>query len=248
MKKIAEPAIQLLFLVLSILVAVLPSGLYISHEAWSDLFLTNIINGVLAGLYLLARLILRNRNSLEDLQRAMLLFVIYSCLPVCVLIINPVTRFLSILCFTGAFVIFIFKNIQAQDFEDSPKLKSRGRIIFSILLLLFGAGFLFRGVNVIYQYMNGLSGITGMLVSVSDIIISLIWIAVGISVIRNKIFGMSNVLPCFIQASLLFVGLIVFLVFNPLIINTPVDIEAVIVISVMSLFFFVPAIILLKEK
>ena len=248
MKKIAEPAIQLLFLVLSIFAAVLPSSVYINHEAWSDLFLTNIINGALAGLYLLARLILRNRNSLEDLQRAMLLFVIYSCLPVCVLIINPVTRFLSILCFTGAFVIFIFKNIQAQDFKDSPKLKSRGRIIFSILLLLFGAGFLFRGVNVIYQYMNGLSGITGMLVSVSDIIISLIWIAVGISVIRNKIFGMSNVLPCFIQASLLFVGLIVFLVFNPLIINTPVDIEAVIVIIAMSLFFFIPTIILVKKK
>ncbi len=247
MNKIAEPTVQFLFLILSIIAAILPSGAYINHEAWVNLFLTNIINGFITGFYLLARFILRNKNPLESLQRAMLLVVIYSCLPVFVLIANPITRILSVVCFTGAFAVFILKTVHIHDAKLFPKLMNRGRLLFSILLLLFSAGFLARGVNVIWQYVIGISEITDMLISISDITICLIWGIVGVGFMRNKIFGDLNVLPCFIQASLLFIGLIIFLVINPLVIDTPVDMEAVIVITGMSLFFFIPTIILLKK-
>ncbi len=248
MTKIAEPVVQLLFLILSIFAAVLPAGAYVNYKAWTSLFLTNVINGFIAGLYLFSRFILRKKTTLEKLQRAMLLFIIYSCLPVLVIVSNPVARILSIVCFAGAFAVFILKNIDSRDAESFSELKIRGRVLFSILLLLFGLGVLVRGANVIYQYAVGMSTITDMLVSISDIIISVIWCVVGVGLIRKKAFGESNVLPCYLQASLLFIGLIVFLVLNPLVIDAAIDFEAVIVIAVMGLFFFVPTIILLRNK
>jgi hypothetical protein len=245
--KLAEPLVQSLFLILSVYSAVLPAESYLNYPAWENLFLTNIINVVIVVLYLLARFMLRKRNPVENLQKAMLLYIIYNCPPIFVFVSSPVTRILSTLCFFGSLIVFILKNKSSNNISVVSELSKSFRVVLGALLLLFGIGFIFRGVGVIYQYVSGGSELADMLVSVSDIIICVIWGTVAIQFIMNRTYGNSNVLACYMQASLLFIGLILFLIINPLLIEAQTDIEAVIVIVGMSLFFFIPTIILLRK-
>lgn len=249
MKKYFEPIIQLLFLMLSVMGVLIHLDAYASMEVYKELYLTNIINIAVVAIYLVVRLALRHKNHLESLQRGMLLYVIYNCLPIFFLMNTTITKILSMVCFFGALGLFIMKNLdKMQKTWMNKEMISGLRIILSIPLLVFGAGFLARGVNMIVLYMNGMANITEMFVSISDIIISVIWIPVAIGVLRKSFFGRSNVLACYILASLLFITLIVFLVINPLIFNMTLDFESVVIVLVMGLFFFIPTILLLIKE
>lgn len=249
MKKYFEPIIQVLFLALSVIGALIHFDAYSSLEVYKELFLTNIISIAVISIYLVLRLVLWHKNHLESLQRGMLLYVIYNCLPIFFLITLPVTRILSMVCFFSALSLFIMKNLgEMNSTWLSKEMKLGFRIVLGLPLLVFGVGFLARGINMIILYINGLTNITEMFVSISDIIISVIWIPVAFGILRKSVFGMSNVLACYILASLLFVTLIVFLVINPLIFNMLFDFESVIIVFIMGLFFFIPTILLLRRE
>lgn len=248
MRRFFEHSIHLLFFILSVLGAVLHADAYISEQVYEELFLANIINAVIFGIYLLIRFLYRQKAPNESLERAMFLFIIYSCIPVFILMTPLITRILSIICLAGGVGLFILKNLEGMKQSFSGKeMKTLFRVIYSMPLLAFGIGFLYRGIKMIIQYTSGEAMLTDMLVSISDIMICLIWIPAAIGFLRKNLFGMSNILACYIQASLLFIGLTAFLVINPLIFNKPVDIEAVVVIVVMALFFFIPT-VLLRES
>jgi hypothetical protein len=106
--------------------------------------------------------------------------------------------------------------------------------------MAFAVIFIARGVMNIGKYLSGDLGRSDFAVSVSDIVVSLVWLACGILFLADKRFGNGNIVPVLFQSSLLYIGLIIYLIVTPIVYREAFDWGGIVVIVIMSLFFITP--------
>jgi len=77
-------------------------------------------------------------------------------------------------------------------------------------------------------------------VLVADLVLSVVWIGVGVQLWRRRALGYTLGAGLLFQASMLFVGLIAFLLLQPVLTDVPLAMVDVVVVALMGLICFVP--------
>lgn len=148
----------------------------------------------------------------------------------------------------SAYLIFILiKNIDGASIryrlKDVAPVKSAGWI-----MILFGAGFVFRAFNMLFQAITRQTTLppSEIGVLIADIVVSILWICGGVMLLRRMDLGYVCGLGLLFAASMLFVALIVFLLLQPLLTGSPFALVDVLVVLVMGIVCSIPFILFLR--
>ena len=239
-----QTLVFIVFGVLSVLSVVQGKDIYLNIAAYEDLFLTNLINAAVMIIFLAVMLFSKGSSAGAPIRSAMLLFIIYSCIPVFLLISSILIKILTAVVFIISVPLFLENVFQNRDGKIRRSDRKIWRIIAGLIPVLFAVIFFFRGVNNIFIYITKDLSLTDLTVSISDILISIFWFAAGLGYLLNKSFGIRNIFSVYLNSSLLFLTLLIFLILNPLLKSEQIDVIGAAVIAVMGLFFFIPAAIL----
>jgi hypothetical protein len=168
----------------------------------------------------------------------MILFIIYNSISVVILLENYAIKSISLIIIIISIMkyIKINRNMIYRDYI----IKKTERIFLGMILISFSLMFIFRGTYQINEFLSENINIIELSVSLSDIVVCIIWLVVGISFIKNRKFGNMNVFSIYFQACLLFMTLTLYLIINPMIEKTKIDFESLLAIILMSMIFYIP--------
>lgn len=204
--------------------------------------LVNLIIGLplfLIGLFLLSK----NRFLGCVLLPGALVYVIYNYFAY--LVARPLSIF-TLLNFVLVFLAgYTLIDLLTRLDHEAVKARLEGSIPrkwSGWLLLVMGIGFFgFALYNNINAFLVGDPLPLGeQVTSLSDMLVSSLWVGGGILLLRNKGLGYTAGLGLLIAVSSLFIGLILFFFLAPLIVGTPFDWVDVVTVFVMGLICFIP--------
>lgn len=111
------------------------------------------------------------------------------------------------------------------------------------LVTLFGVLFIGRSAGIFWDAAAGRNPLppTEIGVLTADILLSLVLISGGILLIRRKPLGYILGPGIMLAVSALFLGVILLVLIQPLFTGTPLDVEALLTLLVVSLIFWIPA-------
>ncbi len=243
--------IGLLMLGVSLVGLISPNKVYPTVELRNSFLANDVVNlGIGLPILLFSmRYAQRGRLVGRLLWPGALLYVLYNYLaylfgaPV-----GVVTIGYFILVVLSAYLIYcLIKEIDGkavrQRLEKVAPVRSEG-----LIMILFGAVFLFRAFNRLFQAAMGSAALQppeiGVLVA--DSIVSILWIVGGVMLLRRMNLGFVCGLGLLFAASMLFVALVVFLLLQPLLTGAPFALADVVVVLVLGLVCSIPFILFLR--
>ena len=211
-----------------------------------ETFLVNDLVNLIIGLplFLIGLFLLRKNKFLGCvLLPGALVYVIYNYFAY--LVARPLSIF-TLLNFVLVFLAsYTLIDLLTRLDHEAVKARLEGAIPrkwSGWLLVIMGAGFFFLAL---YQNINSLLvgeplPLGEQVASLSDILVSSLWVGGGILLLRNKGLGYTAGLGLLFAVSSLFIGLILFFFLAPLIVGTPFDWVDVVTVFVMGLICFIP--------
>jgi uncharacterized protein YacL len=120
-------------------------------------------------------------------------------------------------------------------------------------LIGLGSLFFLRAASIVVSALANQSSLprTELAVNIADLVITPLWIIVGILLWRRHALGYSFGLTVLFQANSLFLGLIIFLLLQPKLSSTAVnftDLVVIIVMALLALFPFVMFMLGMKKR
>ena len=235
------------FTVLSVICGLAGRDIYLDETAYNSLFLNNIINIFIMLIYAVLRLIFRKIPALKFIDQGLLLFAVYNCIPMIILITVPLIKIAAAVTAVLSVGLFILDPAGRIETVNDSEIRKTGRISFGIILTAFSLIFVLRGVLNVYNFFNGRADAAELSVSTADIVTCMFWLITGAGLLL-KLKAAEKVIPVFVQASLLFITLILFLIINPLLLCEGLNITDILVIIIMGLFFIIPSAMLFKNS
>jgi hypothetical protein len=234
----------LLWFVASSLVNVLfPKEIYPSYGLQATLYPNDVINlflGVVALLLCTLKAARKSRLFLP-FRSAMLLFILYNAIVSVYANTNGMDIMLLLLAIAAVLTLVEAAEYQKLlEMELSPTNDRR----YASILIVFALIFILRAV---LQLFNKDTTATQRGVSLADILLCSLWLANGIGFLRNPKRCFLPAFISYIHGSLLFLSLVLYLVVQPLLLDTPFQVVDFVVISGMSLACFLPRILLGKQ-
>ncbi len=199
----------------------------------------NVVFGIVMLIVCLGLVRLKD-GTVGFLRMGFCLFMLYNAVPVMLVAGNPVSIAVEVVIVSGCAAAFILRNRDMAGAVITVEMRKWLRILISVFVMAFAVIFIARGVMNIGKYLSGDLGRSDFAVSVSDMIVSLVWLACGILFLADRRFGNGNIVPVLFQSSLLYVGLIIYLIVTPIVYREGFDWGGIVVIVIMSLFFIVP--------
>jgi hypothetical protein len=236
--------LALLWFVASSLVNVLFSKeLYVSAETWATFYPNDLINLVFGSAALLLGSVkkLRAGRFFLPCRSAMLLFILYNAIATVYANTNGMDVVLLLL--TIAALLTLVEAGTYQELLEQGTASVRSPYHAFILIFLSGV-FLLRAAM---QLVSKTTTPAEQGVALADILLCSLWLANGIGFLRNPQRCFLATLICYIHGSLLFLSLLVFLILEPLLLDTTFRIVDFAVIAGMSLAFFIPLARLAKK-
>lgn len=224
------------FLAISIAGYLVPGALISDPSLMGQFHFNSALNAVAGAAFLASLLPRRIRNGSQSVAAMAYLFIIYNMIP---LIIITGSGWARASCAAlaaaaaGAFAYDLRNGASIRQVE----LTRGGRLASGIVLALFSALFMARGAANVVGFARGEVPIGEFAVSVADVALCSLWLAVAIAVLADRPFGRRAVFPAYLHASALFVSLLAFLAINPVLTGEAVSIVDVGAIAIMSLPF-----------
>lgn len=158
--------------------------------------------------------------------------------------IYPVYPILVILCIVS--MVLYIRKLSSK----SIKLYLDGSVSVRIIggfLIGLGSMFFLRSASILISALANQSGLprTELALNIADIVITPLWIIVGFLLWRRHALGFSLGLTVLFQANSLFLGLIIFLLLQPRLSSTAINITDLMVIIIMALVALVPIVLFL---
>lgn len=152
--------------------------------------------------------------------------------------VYPIIVILSILLLVR--LISEFNSIAIQKY-----LRGKVAEIFggSVLMLL---GFVFVGRAISQLVANTDILITEIALNLSDVILSISWIIVGLWLLRKNEMGYALGLGMLFQGSMLFIGLIALMILQPILIGAQIAFEEILLVIAMGFIVFIPFTLFLR--
>jgi hypothetical protein len=230
---------------LSVAGLVFPENIYKSGLLVETYMTNDVINLVVGIPILIGSVWFTNRNNLAGLLcwPGALLFVVYNYIAyIFGMPFSLISLAYMVLIVLSAFIIYdLLIKIDGQAVKNRLS-GSVGEKLSGWFLLIFGILFILRAGNeFLGAYLSQkILAPPDISVLISDISISVLWIAGGILLLRKTTLGYTSALGLLFAASMLFVGLVIFLLVQPLITTAQFSVIDLIVVAIMGILFSIP--------
>lgn len=240
-------ASAILFFISSLAGIVLTSRVYLTGDLVTGLLPNDIANLVIGLPYLLVTmgLALRDQVWARLCWPGALLYIVYNSL-IAVLSLPPgllaaVHLVLLALCLACLWLIF---RQYAPILMSGKPAGIRFELMTGILLVVMGIFFLGRAASIIANPPTDARwGSVEFAVSLSDLLISPIWITAGILLLLGRPFGRPLAAAGVAQLIALFIGLLVVMLIKPILTGIHFSTADFVVVLMMSLFIIIPGIV-----
>ncbi len=239
--------VTVLITLVSLAGLVFTNVLYPTEELVLSFYVNDILTLVIGVPILLGSMRIANRDKLAGLLLwpGAFFFMIYNyiiyaiSMPInAVYVVYPIIVVFSILLLVR--LISQFNNIAIQKY-----LRGKVAEIFggSVLMLL---GFVFVGRAISKLVANTDILITEIALNLSDVILSISWIIVGLWLLRKNEMGYALGLGMLFQGSMLFIGLIALMILQPKLTGAQIAFEEILLVIVMGFIVFIPFALFLR--
>lgn len=230
----------------------LQNSLYPTDELRHSFLANEVVNLIIGLPALLASLWLWRRGQLAGLLLwpGALLYILYNYLAYLIGIpFGWLFPIYLILVGLSAYLFFFLLSVINQasipeQLAGVAPVKTAGSVLVGL-----GALFLLRALGMIVTASLDQMALPRSDIGVlaADMLLSLIWIAGGVSLLRRRPLGVALGLGLLYSGSMLFIALIVFILLGPALTGTPLAWMDVIVVLLMGMVCFIPFYVYLKR-
>ncbi len=221
--------------------------LYPTKELVLSFYVNDILTLIIGVPILLGAMRIANRGKLTGLLLwpGAFFFMIYNyiiyaiSMPInAAYFVYPIIVILSILL-----LVRLISELNCSAIQQHLKGRVSERFGGGVLMLL---GFVFAGRAISLLVADTELLITEIALNLSDVILSISWIIVGLWLLRKKEKGYALGLGMLFQGSMLFIGLIALMILQPKLTGAQIAFEEILLVIVMGFIVFIPFALFLR--